>query len=151
MLLVIDAGNTNTVFATFDAGDKLRGQWRMATDVKRTADEYAVWLLQLMQFEKLDPKKIKAVVMSSVVPQTNFNFRKLARQYFKCELIQVGAPGVIVGIEAKIDRPGEVGADRLVNRSWRHGDVIRNRSSSSISAPRPRSTWWTGREIISAA
>ncbi|MBT3173067.1 MAG: type III pantothenate kinase, partial [Rhodospirillaceae bacterium] len=42
MLLAIDVGNTNTVFAVFD-GETMRGQWRAATDAQRTADEHAVW------------------------------------------------------------------------------------------------------------
>jgi len=114
MLLVIDAGNTNTVFAVF-SGEKLIGQWRMATDARRTADEYCVWLLHIMAYEKIDPKKIKAAIMSSVVPQANFALRMLARQYFHTELLIVGEPSVKLGIKAKIDRPAEVGADRLVN------------------------------------
>ena len=47
MLLAIDVGNTNTVFAVFD-GEDMKGQWRAATDVQRTADEHAVWFSQLM-------------------------------------------------------------------------------------------------------
>ncbi len=114
MLLVIDAGNTNTVFAVF-LGDRLIGQWRMATDARRTADEYCVWLLQMMHYQKVNPKEIKAAIMSSVVPQANFALRMLARQYFSTELLIVGEPGIELGIEVKIDRPREVGADRLVN------------------------------------
>jgi len=114
MLLVIDAGNTNIVFAVFD-GEKLRGQWRMATDVRRTSDEYGVWLLQLMARENLSPDKIKAAIMSSVVPQATFSLRMLTRQYFHTELLIVGEPGVELDINVRIDRPREVGADRLVN------------------------------------
>lgn len=114
MLLVIDAGNTNTVFAVF-SDDKLVGQWRMATDARRTADEYCVWLLQIMSYENIKPEKIKAAIMSSVVPQANFALRMLARQYFNTELLVVGEPNVQLGILAKIERPREVGADRLVN------------------------------------
>ena len=114
MLLVIDAGNTNTVFAVFNKAILL-GQWRMATDNKRTADEYGVWLLNIMQFQGIDSHKITAAILSSVVPQTNFALKTLARSYFKTELLIVGEEGVKLGIEAKIDRPKEVGADRLVN------------------------------------
>ncbi len=114
MLLAIDVGNTNTVFAVF-AGDTLKGQWRMATDARRTADEYAVWLLQLMALEKIVIGDIRAVILGSVVPQTNFSFRQLAKKYFHTDLLVVGDPAVRLGIEAVIDRPSEVGADRLVN------------------------------------
>jgi type III pantothenate kinase len=114
MLLVIDAGNTNTVFAVFD-GKKLCGQWRIATDARRTADEYGIWLLQIMAHARIDHEKIKASIMSCVVPQAVFALRMLTRGYFHTELLIVGEPGVALGIEAKIDRPSEVGADRLVN------------------------------------
>jgi len=114
MLLVIDAGNTNIVFAVF-AGDKLLGEWRISTDARRTADEYGVWLLQLMARAKIEVDAVKAAIMSSVVPQATFALRMLTRQYFGVELMIVGEPGVDLGIEAKIDRPREVGADRLVN------------------------------------
>ena len=114
MLLVIDAGNTNIVFAVF-AGDKLLGEWRISTDARRTADEYCVWLLQLMARAKIEVDAVKAAIMSSVVPQATFALRMLTRQYFGVELMIVGEPGVDLGIEAKIDRPREVGADRLVN------------------------------------
>ena len=114
MLLVIDAGNTNTVFAVFH-DEKLVGQWRMATDAKRTADEYAVWLFQIMAHEKLDSKNITAAIMSSVVPQANFALKTLAKKYFHTELLIVGENNVKLGIEVKMDKPREVGADRLVN------------------------------------
>ena len=114
MLLAIDAGNTNTVFAVFSK-DKLLGQWRMATDTRRTADEYGVWLLQLMLRAGINPEMVKAAIMSSVVPQATFALRMLARNYFHTELLIVGEPDVKLGIEARMERPGEVGADRLVN------------------------------------
>ncbi|MEE9209507.1 MAG: type III pantothenate kinase, partial [Kiloniellales bacterium] len=55
MLLAIDSGNTNIVFAIYDETDTLRGSWRAYTEAKRTADEYAVWLTQLMALEGLTP------------------------------------------------------------------------------------------------
>jgi type III pantothenate kinase len=114
MLLAIDAGNTNTVFAIFN-GEMLLGQWRMSTDSRRTADEYGVWLLQLLAHESIDPLAIDSAILSSVVPHANFPLRMLARQYFQTELLIVGEENVTLGIQAKIDRPREVGADRLVN------------------------------------
>lgn len=114
MLLVIDAGNTNTVFAVFD-GETLRGQWRIATDARRTSDEYGIWLLQIMAHAKIEPDQIHAAIMSCVVPQSIFALRMLTRQYFHTELLMVGDSSVRLGIQAKIDRPTEVGADRLVN------------------------------------
>lgn len=114
MLLVIDAGNTNTVFAVYD-GSKLCGQWRVATDAKRTSDEYGIWLMQIMTYCSINHKKITAAIMSCVVPQVVFALRMLVRQYFHAELLIVGEPNVTLGIQALIDRPSEVGADRLVN------------------------------------
>lgn len=120
MLLAIDAGNTNTVFAVFD-GDTLVGQWRLATDAHRTADEYAVWLIALMGLMNLKPSHVQAAIVASVVPHTLFELKTLCRRYFHCELMMVGSVGVKTGIEAKVDRPQEVGADRLVNAfaAWR--------------------------------
>lgn len=122
MLLVIDAGNTNVVFAVFD-GERLCGQWRISTDPKRTADEYGVWLTQVMHHEKITPQKIKGAVLASVVPQAIFDLRQLAKRYFNTELMVIGDPrlNLDLGITVRIDNPREVGADRLVNAfaAWR--------------------------------
>lgn len=114
MLLVIDAGNTNVVFAVF-RGDTLAGQWRIATDPKRTADEYGVWLTQVMERAELKPKDITGAILASVVPQALFDLRMLARRYFNTELVVVGQPHFKTGIKVKVDNPEEVGADRIVN------------------------------------
>ena len=58
MLLAIDAGNTNVLFAVYDDRGEAAGSWRTATDAKRTADEYAVWLIQLMALENLKPDRM---------------------------------------------------------------------------------------------
>jgi len=87
----------------------------MATDARRTADEYGVWLLQLMEREKIKPEAIKSAIMSCVVPQATFALRMLARNYFHTELLIVGEPGVELGIKTEMERSSEVGADRLVN------------------------------------
>lgn len=114
MLLVIDVGNTNVVFAVFD-GDKLTGQWRISSDSRRTSDEYGVWLVQVMDRAGIRPEQITGAVVASVVPQTLFDLRMLARHYFHTELMVVGDPTLKTGIGVKIDNPREVGADRLVN------------------------------------
>jgi type III pantothenate kinase len=114
MLLVIDVGNTNVVFAVFD-GDKPVGQWRISTDARRTADEYGVWLTQVLEHSNIAPKSIKRAVVASVVPQALFDLRQLAKRYFNTELMVVGDPRIKTGIGVKIDNPREVGADRLVN------------------------------------
>ncbi len=116
MLLVIDAGNTNVVFAVFE-GDKLRDQWRISTDARRTSDEYGVWLTQVLEHAGIKRAIIKGAVLASVVPQAIFDLRQLAKRYFNCELLVIGDPRLKLntGVGVKIDNPAEVGADRLVN------------------------------------
>lgn len=119
MLLAIDVGNTNTVFAVFEGGT-LRDQWRAATDARRTADEYAVWLDHLLNRAGLSLASIDAVIISSVVPQGVFALRQLSERYCRCTPLVVGEPNVRLGIGVKVDRPREVGADRLVNAVAAH-------------------------------
>lgn len=114
MLLAIDAGNTNTVFAVYD-GEEQKGLWRAATDTRRTADEHFVWLAQLLAVEGVSAADIDAAIISTVVPASLFNLTRLCARYFDVEAIVVGDPGVDLGIEVDLDNPGEVGADRLVN------------------------------------
>jgi type III pantothenate kinase len=119
MLLAIDCGNTNTVFAVFD-GEDCRAQWRASTNPERTADEYAVWLNQLMGLKDLTATDIDASIVATVVPQALFSLRTLSREYFGCEALVVGDNGAELGIEIRIDRPMDVGADRLVNAVAAH-------------------------------
>lgn len=114
MLLAIDCGNTNTLFALHD-GKRWRGQWRFSTETGRTADEYAAWLFQLLSMKGLKIQHIRRCIASTVVPQSLFHLRNLARRYFDCDLLVVGDGGFDAGIELRIDNPSEVGADRLVN------------------------------------
>ncbi|BBK32058.1 pantothenate kinase [Stella humosa] len=114
MLLAIDIGNTNSVFALTE-GDAIRATWRCVTDTKRTADEYGAWLTQLMGLEWIEPQQVTAIVVATVVPESLFNVVGMCRRYFRCEPLVVGDSAVHLGVEAKVDRPREVGADRLVN------------------------------------
>ncbi|NWG54519.1 MAG: type III pantothenate kinase [Hydrogenophilaceae bacterium] len=114
MLLAIDVGNTNTKFAIHD-GKEWRGQWRSSTDSRRTADEYAPWLAQAMAFSSLRFADITACIISTVVPQALFNLRNLSRRYVNAEPMVIGEDGLKLGIEVRIDKPSEAGADRLVN------------------------------------
>ena len=81
MLLVIDCGNTNTGFAVFD-GDNCIGKWRTSTNANRTADEYAVWLTQLLALKSLGLSNINSIIIANVVPETEFNLQHLCEQYF---------------------------------------------------------------------
>ena len=119
MFLAIDSGNTNTVFAVFE-GDELRGEWRAATNAKRTADEYAVWLTQLMAIEDVKRQEVSGAIIASVVPAALFALVELCRRYFDSEPLVVGEDGVDVGLDVLVDRPDQVGADRLVGALAAH-------------------------------
>jgi type III pantothenate kinase len=113
MLLAIDVGNTNIVFALHDGAREVAA-WRCRTERARTADEYFVWLKQLMQHEAIDVE-ITDVIISSVVPQVVFNLRLLADRYFNTRPLVVGKPEVALGVPVRVDPDTTVGADRLVN------------------------------------
>lgn len=119
MLLTIDCGNTNIVFALFD-GDNVRGEWRTATHAERTADEFGVWLSQVMTMSGLDRSMVDGCIIASVVPALDFSLKSLCRRYFGKEPLIVGEEGVKLGIEINMERPEEVGADRLVNAVAAH-------------------------------
>lgn len=119
MLLAVDSGNTNIVFAVFDGSDK-RGEWRSSNDSRRTADEYGVWLTQLMALAGLRREDVTDAVIATVVPEALYSLRSLCRTYFDCDPLIVGEPGVELGIQALVDTPEEVGADRLVNAVAAH-------------------------------
>lgn len=112
MLLAIDVGNTNTVFALVRDGETLES-WRSATIPERTADEYAVWLRQLLNLAgRGELTAVSRCIISTVVPQSLFHLRNLSRRYFEVEPMVVGPD--IPGVAVRIDRPSEAGADRLV-------------------------------------
>ena len=90
MLLAIDSGNTNIVFAVFDGEGAIRGEWRSSTNTERTADEYGVWLGQLMQKADVTPGDVDAAIISTVVPATLHSLKTLSREYFDCEPLVVG-------------------------------------------------------------
>jgi type III pantothenate kinase len=113
MLLAIEQGNTNTLFAVHD-GTEWTAQWRTATQTTRTADEYAVWLHQLLGMRGWKLEHLTGCIVSSVVPQSIFNLRNLARRYLHVEPMIVGENAEL-GIAIRIDNPAEAGADRLVN------------------------------------
>ncbi len=113
MLLVVDAGNTNIVFAVHD-GNEWRGTWRIATDPQRTSDEYAVWLLSLIQLTGLRREQVEAAVIGTVVPAALYHLRRLCRDWFSVEPL-VARATLDWGFEIKVDNPEEVGADRLLN------------------------------------
>lgn len=113
LLVLVDAGNTNTVFGLF-RGDELVKSFRLSTDTERTSDEYAALLLPLLGAAGIDPGAAEAVVISSVVPPLNPTLEYLARDCFGKKALFI-EPGVKTGMPIRYDHPAEVGADRIVN------------------------------------
>ncbi|MDR3509814.1 MAG: type III pantothenate kinase [Caulobacteraceae bacterium] len=118
MLLAIEQGNTNTLFAIHDGNDWI-AQWRTATESMRTADEYAAWLYQLLEMQGLKLADLDTCIISSVVPQSIFNLRNLSRRYLRVEPLVIGENAEL-GIPIRIQKPSEAGADRLVNAIGAH-------------------------------
>ncbi len=127
MLLAVDAGNTNVVFALVEDG-VIRARWRIATDPRRTADQYAVWLHQLIELEGFAKDVVDAVIIGSVVPRALHNLEVLASKYFKVEPLIAGEGAAAWGIELDVSEPRTVGADRVLNAIAAHalheGDLI---------------------------
>jgi type III pantothenate kinase len=113
MLLAIDVGNTNTVLGVYE-GKRLLDHWRLETSARRTSDEYGILLRQLFLSSGIEPDKVRAVAVSSVVPPLQFNLERMSERYFKTRPMFVG-PGVKTGMPILYDNPREVGADRIVN------------------------------------
>ena len=127
MLLAIDAGNTNLVFALID-GERIKARWRIATDARRTADEYVVWLNQLLQIEGHARADVTVVIIATVVPRALHNLQTLARKYFGTEPLIAGQGRAGWGMALDIDEPQSLGADRAVTAIAAHarhdGDLI---------------------------
>jgi type III pantothenate kinase len=127
MLLAIDAGNTNIVFALLEDG-VIRTRWRIATDPRRTADQYAVWLHQLIELEGLPRDVVDAVIVGTVVPRATHNLEVLAQKYFNVEAVIAGSADAPWDIVLDVADPSTVGADRALNAIAAHalheGDLI---------------------------
>jgi type III pantothenate kinase len=119
MLLAIDAGNTNIVFAACKEA-KVRGEWRATTSTPRSADEYATMLGPLLALEGLSFADFDAAIIATVVPAALFDLRLFCRKYLKCEPLVVKDPNLDLGLKINVDRPDAVGADRLVNAVSAH-------------------------------
>ena len=132
MLLAIDVGNTNVVFALYDlsvTGTRtIKARWRIATDPRRTGDEYAVWLVQLLEIRGVSRKDISAIIVSTVVPRALHNIEVLARNYFNIEPMIAGQGKADYAIDIDVPDPRSLGADRAVNAIAAHakypGDLI---------------------------
>ncbi len=118
MLLVVDCGNTNVVFAVRDGGS-WRGIWRVRTEPQRTSDEYGVWLMTLLDHTGLKHDDISAAVIGTVVPAALYHLRRLCRDWFNVEPL-VARSTLDWGFEIRVHNPAEVGADRLLNTLAAH-------------------------------
>ena len=127
MLLAIDAGNTNVVFALVNGGE-IKARWRIATDPRRTGDEYAVWLHQLLELEGYSKADVTAAIIGTVVPRATHNLEVLASKYFHVEALIAGEGKAAWPIALDVDEPQNVGADRALNAIAAHekypGDLI---------------------------
>ena len=125
MLLTIDCGNTNTVFAIWD-GSHFAATWRTSTEVTRTADQYFVWLSSLMSLQGIYAD-ITDVIISSTVPRVVFNLRVLCDRYFNCRPLVVGKPECHLPVLPRVEEGVRPGPDRLANAAGafeRHGGDI---------------------------
>ena len=127
MLLAADVGNTNVVFALFE-GREVKARWRIATDPRRTGDEYAVWLLQLLEIEGVNREDITQIIFASVVPRADHNLTVLAQKYFGKTPLFAGRGEAAWQFEIDVDQPSSLGADRALNIVAAHekygGDLI---------------------------
>lgn len=127
MLLVADVGNTNVVFALVESGE-IRARWRIASDARRTGDEYFVWLNQLLQTEEVSRDQITGIVVGSVVPRADHNLTVLAQKYFGVEPVFAGEGRAAWQFEIDVDQPSTLGADRALNCIAAHelfgGDMV---------------------------
>lgn len=133
MLLAIDVGNTNVVFALVEQGvdgasHEIRTRWRIASDARRTGDEYAVWLTQLMAIEGIAREEVTQVIIGSVVPRADHNLTVLSQKYFGVEPLFAGQGKAAWRFEIDVEQPSSLGADRALNCIAAHelvgGDMI---------------------------
>ncbi len=113
MLLAVDVGNTNLTFGVFD-GEELKSRFTMTTKVSRTADEYGLWLKNLLEAKKIPTAAITDVIISSVVPSIMPFLTGGIREYLHRNPMIVGT-GTKTGIKVSVANPKEIGADRIVD------------------------------------
>jgi type III pantothenate kinase len=121
MLFVLDVGNTNTVLGVFAKSssdraryDKLLANWRVTTRGSQTVDEYGVLFRNLFSMQQLEPKEIRGIIVSSVVPPLHSTLLRVCERYFHQKPLFV-EPGIKTGMPVLYENPAEVGADRIVN------------------------------------
>jgi type III pantothenate kinase len=119
MLLAIDSGNTNCVVGLYE-GETLRAKWRIATEPRRTSDEYVVWLTTLMALEGIERDAVTGAIVSNVVPAAQRAFDRLCRLHFGVEPVSVEEAVRQTDVPLRVARPEQVGADRIANAVAAH-------------------------------
>ncbi|HKV94183.1 MAG TPA: type III pantothenate kinase [Candidatus Angelobacter sp.] len=125
MLLVLDVGNTNTVLGVYEmavsgfagkpnAEPRLLANWRVATVMTRTVDEYGVLFRNLFAIGQVEATDVRGIIISSVVPPMDSTLREVCERYFHLKPLFV-EPGIKTGMPVLYENPQEVGADRIVN------------------------------------
>src|SRR3954463_11704443 len=127
MILAVDVGNTNLVFALVEGSD-IKARWRIATDPRRTADQYSVWLHQLLELEGFSRDDVEGVIIGTVVPRALHNLEVLSEKYFKKTPVVAGQGPASWPLQLDVDEPQNVGADRALNAIAAHakyeGNVV---------------------------
>ena len=118
MLLAIDVGNSNIVLGVFD-GSNLVESWRLATDNKRSADEYGTIINSMFKYQGIEQDEIDDIIISSVVPSLLFTLEHMCLKYYGKNPIVIET-GIKTGLKIKYDDPRQVGADRIVNAVAAH-------------------------------
>jgi type III pantothenate kinase len=113
MLLVVDVGNTNTVLGLYE-GKELVNTFRIESAKGRTVDEYHVLILSLIRLAGVEPERVTASIVASVVPALSDPINSALRRAFGHKSLVVG-PGIKTGMPILYENPREVGADRIVN------------------------------------
>ncbi|HEX8839475.1 MAG TPA: type III pantothenate kinase [Sphingomicrobium sp.] len=119
MILAVDVGNTNLVFALVDGGE-IKARWRIATDPRRTADQYSVWLHQLLELEGFSRDQVDGVIIGTVVPRALHNLQVLSEKYFRKTALVAGQGAAAWPLQLDVDEPQNVGADRALNAIAAH-------------------------------
>ncbi len=115
MLLVVDVGNTNTVFGLYEAGQpEIVATARMSTRRDRMPDEWYAILAPVLASASVAPARITAMVISSVVPGVTRWLAAMCEERLGVEPLIVSVD-LDLGIGIDYPQPREIGADRLVN------------------------------------
>ena len=113
MIICLDVGNTNIKYAVYE-GDKLILSFRIATEHKKTSDEYGGQLISILENRHIHADDITGGIISSVVPPLDYTLENMCRTYLNIKPLLL-APGLKTGMNLRVDNAKEVGADRVVN------------------------------------